>query len=106
MYFKNKKVLITGGTGSLGQKLINRLKSLGAKLIVFSRDEGKQASLFGQDHSITRVIGDVRDYQKLDTTLLNHEPDYVIHAAALKRIDDMEMHPDECIKTNVYSNIF
>ena len=96
-----KKVLITGGTGSLGKALIKKIKKLQWKIIVYSRDEGKQALYFSDDRSITRVIGDVRDYRKLDTTMRLHKPDYVIHTAALKRVDDMELHPDECIKTNV-----
>jgi UDP-N-acetylglucosamine 4,6-dehydratase len=100
MSYQEKKFFITGGTGSLGKALIKRLKSLGADIIVYSRDEGKQALSFaGQD--INRIIGDVRDYDKLDTSLRIHKPDYIIHTAALKRIDDMEFHPDECIKTNV-----
>ena len=96
-----KKILITGGTGSLGKALIKKIKGLGWKIIVYSRDEGKQALSFGSDPDIIRVIGDVRDLTKLDTTMRLHKPDYVIHAAALKRVDDMEFHPDECIKTNV-----
>jgi UDP-N-acetylglucosamine 4,6-dehydratase/5-epimerase len=98
---KTKKILITGGTGSLGKALIKQIKKIGWKIIVYSRDEGKQALAFGSDPEIIRVIGDVRDLTKLDTTMRLHKPDYVIHAAALKRVDDMEFHPDECIKTNV-----
>ena len=97
---KNKTILITGGTGSLGKALIKRLKA-NNKIIVYSRDEGKQALAFGNDPSIVRVIGDVRDYDKLDVTLQRHSPDYIIHTAALKRIDDMEFYPDECVKTNI-----
>jgi FlaA1/EpsC-like NDP-sugar epimerase len=96
-----KTILITGGTGSLGKALINRIKQFGWKIIVYSRDEGKQALFFGADPEIIRVIGDVRDLTKLDITMRLHKPNYVIHAAALKRVDDMEFHPDECIKTNV-----
>lgn len=96
-----KKILITGGTGSLGKALIKKIKNLGWKIIVYSRDEAKQALAFGSDPDIIRVIGDVRDLTKIDTTMRLHKPDYVIHAAALKRVDDMEFHPDECIKTNV-----
>jgi UDP-N-acetylglucosamine 4,6-dehydratase len=101
MDYKNKTVFITGGTGSLGKALIKRLKILGSKIIVYSRDEGKQAILYGDDTSITRVIGDIRDYDKLNITLQRHKPDYIIHTAALKRIDDMEFNPDECVKTNI-----
>ena len=97
---KNKTILITGGTGSLGKALIKRLKN-NNKIIVYSRDEGKQALAFGNDPNIIRVIGDVRDYDKLDVTLQRHSPDYIIHTAALKRIDDMEFYPDECVKTNI-----
>jgi len=96
-----KSILITGGTGSLGQALVKRLKSKGWIIIIYSRDEGKQALLYGNDPSITRVIGDIRDYDKLNVTIQRHKPDYIIHAAALKRIDDMEFYPDECVKTNI-----
>lgn len=97
---KNKTVLITGGTGSLGKALIKRLKQ-NNKIIVYSRDEGKQALEFGHDPSIIRVIGDIRDFDKLNVTLQRHKVDYIIHTAALKRIDDMEFYPDECVKTNI-----
>ena len=68
MNYKNKKFFITGGTGSLGKALIKRLQSQGAKVIVYSRDEGKQALTFGGT-DVTCVIGDVRDYNKLNTSL-------------------------------------
>ena len=94
-------VFITGGTGSLGRALINHIKQMGWRIIVYSRDEGKQALYFGNDPEITRIIGDIRDIEKLKTSMLLHKPDYVIHTAALKRVDDMEFHPDECVKTNI-----
>jgi FlaA1/EpsC-like NDP-sugar epimerase len=96
------KYLITGGTGSLGKALINKLKNdTNIEIYVYSRDEGKHALLFGSDNSIKCIIGDIRDYEKLDLTFERIKPDYVIHTAALKRIDDMEFYPDECIKTNI-----
>ena len=95
-----KKILITGGTGSLGWALYKRLEKQGNKVIVFSRDEGKQALKFGGKNAHC-VIGDVRDFDKVNVTLKREKPDIVIHTAALKRIDDMEFHPDECMKTNV-----
>jgi FlaA1/EpsC-like NDP-sugar epimerase len=101
MKYQNKTFLITGGTGSLGQALIKRLLSQGAKIIIYSRDEGKQAQIFNNDPEVLKVIGDIRDYSKLDTTLKRWHVDYIIHAAALKRIDDMEFYPDECVKTNI-----
>jgi UDP-N-acetylglucosamine 4,6-dehydratase len=97
------RYLITGGTGSLGKALIQKLLSLNPQneIIVFSRDEGKQALSFGNNPGIIRVIGDIRDFQKLNVTMKRHKPHMVIHTAALKRIDDMEFHPDECVKTNI-----
>ena len=103
--FNNTTVLITGGTGSLGRAIIQRLKKFKCKVIVYSRDEGKQALYFGQDKSITTVIGDIRDYDQLVKTFKRHKPTHVIHAAALKRIDDMEYYPEECIKTNIQGSI-
>ena len=100
---KNKTILITDGTGSLGQALIKRLKQAN-KIIIYSRDEGKQALIFGNNPEIIRVIGDIRDYDKLNVTLQRHKVDYIIHTAALKRIDDMEIHPDECVKTNIHGS--
>jgi len=99
------KYFITGGTGSLGKALIRRiLRNKKNKVIVYSRDEGKQANIFRNSERVKCVIGDVRDFQKLDTTMRIHKPDFVIHTAALKRVDDMEFHPDECMKTNVYGS--
>jgi FlaA1/EpsC-like NDP-sugar epimerase len=100
-FFQNKTILITGGTGSLGKELVKSLKQYDCKIIVYSRDEGKQALSFGKDDRVTTIIGDIRDYDKLLVSFKKHKPDYVIHTAALKRIDDMEFHPDECVKTNI-----
>lgn len=97
---EHEKILITGGTGSLGKKLVERLVKKN-KVIIYSRDEGKQAAIFNDEKNVIKIIGDVRDFHKLNTTLKIHRPNYIIHAGALKRIDDMEFHPDECIKTNV-----
>ncbi len=100
-FINGKKFFITGGTGTLGKALVSRIKSNGGSVVVFSRDEGKQALLFGHDNSITRIIGDIRDYDKLNVSIKRSRPDVIIHTAALKRIDDMEFYPDECVKTNI-----
>ena len=92
------KYLITGGTGSLGKALTKRLLEDNHEVIIYSRDEGKQADLTGP---IKKVIGDVRDYKKINATMKIYQPDFVIHTAALKRVDDMELHPDECVRTNI-----
>lgn len=94
------RILITGGTGTLGKALVKRVLDQGNTPIVYSRDEGKQALSFN-DKRVVKIIGDVRDFDKLNTSIFNHKPDVVIHTAALKRVDDMEMYPDECIKTNI-----
>ena len=62
MKYQDKVFLITGGTGSLGQALIKRLLNEGAKIIIYSRDEGKQAQIFNNVPRVLKVIGDVRDY--------------------------------------------
>ena len=95
------KILITGGTGSLGKALLRRLLQKPTnEIIVYSRDEGKQAQLKNMER-VKCVIGDIRDLNKLNVTFKRHKPDYVIHTAALKRIEDMEFYPDECVKTNI-----
>lgn len=98
------KYFITGGTGSLGKALVKRLKSQGHSIVVYSRDEGKQALKFGNDKAVKCIIGDIRDFDKLYVSMRKEKPDIVIHTAALKRIDDMEFHPDECIKTNIHGS--
>jgi len=100
-FYKNKKIFITGGAGSLGKALVKKLLALNATPIVFSRDEGKHALEYGELKEVQTIIGDVRDFNKVNLSLKRVKPDFIIHAAALKRIDDMEMYPDECIKTNI-----
>lgn len=100
-FIKGKKFFITGGTGTLGKALIKRILSCGGIPIVYSRDEGKQALIFGRNKNVIRVIGDIRDYEKLNKSMMRFKPEIVIHTAALKRIDDMEFYPDECVKTNI-----
>lgn len=104
-FFKNKRVLITGGTGSLGRALIKKLKKFQCEIIIYSRDEGKQSLYFGKDKDIIRIIGDIRDFEKLNYALSIYKPNYVIHTAALKRIDDVEYYPDEAVKTNILGSI-
>jgi UDP-N-acetylglucosamine 4,6-dehydratase len=106
-YFKNKSILITGGTGSFGQALINYLlniKNQPKKIIVFSRDELKQFHMrrvFDEKKfsNIRFFLGDVRDKDRLK--LAFEEVDIVIHAAALKHVPAAEYNPFEFIKTNV-----
>jgi len=101
--FKDKSVLITGGTGSIGKALISKfLNSSVRRIIIFSRDELKQYDLrakLGNDSRFRWFLGDIRDVERLKLAL--HNVDYVIHAAALKQVDAGEYNPGEFIKTNV-----
>jgi UDP-N-acetylglucosamine 4,6-dehydratase (inverting) len=101
---KNSSILITGGTGSFGQKFaeLTLKKYKPKRLIIFSRDEMKQwemAKLFKDDKRIRFFIGDVRDKDRLHRALQG--VDFVVHAAATKIVPTAEYNPFECIKTNV-----
>jgi len=100
--FKDKTILITGGTGSFGNAVVKRLLEYGAKkIIVFSRDEKKQFDMgneYGND-KIRFVIGDVRDKDTIFHAM--NGVNYVFHAAALKQVPNCEFFPWEAIKTNV-----
>ena len=102
--FKNKTVLITGGTGSFGQKCTSQLlKKKVKKIIIFSRDELKQYEMqknFNNNNKIRFFLGDVRDFDRLE--LAFRKVNYVIHAAALKQVPAAEYNPMECIKTNIF----
>lgn len=101
--FKDRSVLITGGTGSFGRQytktLIDRYKP--SRIVIYSRDELKQYEMAQQfDYPGLRFfIGDVRDQARLKRAM--EGIDYVIHAAALKQVPAAEYNPIECIRTNV-----
>jgi len=100
--FKGKKILITGGTGSLGQALSRRLLKDDADTIrIFSRNENKQVIMESEfnDDRLRFFIGDVRDLSRLQRAL--EDVDIVFHAAALKHVPVIEYNPFEGIKTNV-----
>jgi len=100
--FKNKKVLIAGGTGSLGQALTKRLLKTDVDTIrIFSRNEHKQIAMEQdvKDDRLRFFIGDVRDLPRLTRAL--EDVDIVFHAAALKHVPIIEYNPFEAIKTNV-----
>ncbi len=106
-YYKNKTVLITGGTGSFGKAFVNYIVSEKInlrKLIVYSRDEFKQFQM-AKDYPLEKYpfmryfLGDVRDKDRLNLAL--DGVDIVIHAAALKQVPSAEYNPIEYIKTNI-----
>ena len=100
--FEGKKILITGGTGSLGQALTKRLlKSDVDTIRIFSRNESKQIEMASKltDKRLRFLLGDIRDYDRLNRAL--EDIDIVFHVAALKHVPVIEYNPFEGIKTNV-----
>ncbi|MDM9632793.1 polysaccharide biosynthesis protein [Robiginitalea aurantiaca] len=101
--FKNKTLLITGGTGSFGNAVLNRFLETDIKEIrIFSRDEKKQDDMRTQlkNPKVKFYIGDVRNYDSIARAMVG--VDYVFHAAALKQVPSCEFFPIEAAKTNVF----
>ena len=107
-YFKDKTLMITGGTGSFGNAVLNRfLETDIGEIRIFSRDEKKQDDMRHEYQSkypeasekIKFYIGDVRDLQSVKNAM--HGVDYIFHAAALKQVPSCEFFPMEAVKTNV-----
>lgn len=101
--FSGKRILVTGGTGSIGAGIVEALLGFEPKQIrVFSRDDTKQfdlASRMSSDAPVNFLIGDVRDHGRLQRAMENI--DVVFHAAALKHVGASERNPFEAVKTNV-----
>ena len=102
--FEDKSILITGGTGSFGHRMVTTLleRHRPRRVIVYSRDELKQFEMQQRftDQRMRFFLGDVRDRERLHQAMQG--VDYVIHAAALKQVPAAEYNPTECIKTNVH----
>jgi len=100
--FKNKVLLIAGGTGSFGNAVLRRFLTTSIKEIrIFSRDELKQDDMrkFYNNDKLKFYIGDVRDKNSIDDAMRG--VDYVFHAAALKQVPSCEFYPMQAVKTNV-----
>ena len=103
MIFNNKTLLITGGTGSFGNAVLNRFLDSDIKEIrIFSRDEKKQDDMRHdiQNPKVKFYIGDVRDKRSVDGVM--HGVDYIFHAAALKQVPSCEFFPIQAVRTNVF----
>ena len=101
--FKDRILLITGGTGSFGNAVLKRFLNSGIKEIrIFSRDEKKQDDMrhLYNNNIIKYYVGDVRDLGSVKNAM--HGVDYVFHAAALKQVPSCEFFPIEAVKTNIF----
>jgi UDP-N-acetylglucosamine 4,6-dehydratase/5-epimerase len=100
--FKNKVILITGGTGSFGSTVLNYFLSQDVKEIrIFSRDELKQEHMRIEykNDKLNFIIGDVRDFESINEALRG--VDYLFHAGALKQVPSCEFYPMQAVKTNI-----
>jgi UDP-N-acetylglucosamine 4,6-dehydratase/5-epimerase len=101
--FKGKKILVTGGTGSIGSEIVRQLLRYNPSVIrIFSRDESKQYFLqqeLSEYDNIRFLIGDIRDKERLEYAV--KDIDIIFHAAALKHVPACEYNPFEAVKTNV-----
>lgn len=100
----NKKILIIGGSGSLGYQLCKTYINNNI-ITVYSRDESKHWKMsldFNKNKNLNFVIGDIRNKNKINQTLLRFKPNIIIMAAAMKHIDRCEYETNECIETNIH----
>ncbi len=101
---KNKTVLVTGGTGSIGSEIVKQLLSFEVnKVVVFSRDEIKQFLFKSKisDSRLETIIGDVRDYKSIERVFDKFDIDIIFHAAAMKHVVVCEKYPIESVNTNI-----
>jgi len=100
--YKDKVLMITGGTGSFGNAVLNHFLLSDLKEIrIFSRDEKKQEDMrisYNND-KLNFILGDVRDFESINSAMIG--VDYVFHAAALKQVPSCEFYPLQAIKTNI-----
>jgi len=106
MKLENKKILLIGGSGSLGNKFIERFL-INNEIFVYSRDECKHWKMnmkYNNHERLKYIIGNISDKDKIKQTLIRHNFNIIINAAALKHIDKCEYETNECINTNILGN--
>ncbi len=100
MNYNKKKILITGGTGSFGNKVASYLETFNpAEIIIYSRDEKKQYEMQKIKKDYHYIIGDIRDKNQLEYAV--RQADIIFHASALKQVPSCEIYPFEAVKTNI-----
>ncbi|HEY6530971.1 MAG TPA: nucleoside-diphosphate sugar epimerase/dehydratase, partial [Acidimicrobiales bacterium] len=111
-YLQGRRVLVTGAGGSIGSEICRRVAMFDpAELVMLDRDESALHALqLGMDgramlDSRNLVVADIRDRQRMFEVFAEHEPHVVFHAAALKHLPLLEMHPREAVKSNVYGTL-
>lgn len=99
----NEKILVFGGTGSLGQALVRRLSEKN-ELVLFSRDEAKHWTIRNNltaEQKVKFIVGDIRDKDRVTNAILTSQPTVIIMASALKQVDTCENSPFESVQTNI-----
>ncbi len=100
---KDKRILVFGGSGSLGKQLISRLAE-DNHIVVFSRDEAKHWDIrnnIPSEWGVEFIVGDMRDYHAVECAIKRTQAEVIIIASALKQVDTCEKFPDESVKTNI-----
>lgn len=102
MHITGKKILILGGTGSLGRALIYRLMN-DNDLMLYSRDEAKHWTIRNEVNNprVMHAVGDIRDYARVEEVVMTFQPHIILIASALKQVDTCENSPYESIQTNI-----
>lgn len=108
-FYDNDSILVTGGEGFIGSNIVKNLLQLPiSKVVVFGHGENSASDLcklYGDDERFEFVLGDIRDFSKLQKTINHYKPCTIFHAAAHKHVPILEMYPEEAIKTNIIGTL-
>lgn len=108
-FYRQKTVFVTGGEGFIGSKIVENLLRLPiAQVIVYGHGENSAYELYkkyAEDRRFEFILGDIRDIQKLNASILKFRPSVVFHAAAHKHVPMLDAYPEEAIKTNIIGTV-